>query len=58
MKDKQQHLNDKFEVIDNEELKKFFNKYKSFQMPPKYDEKKNDFSKLNYKSTKSNKNNS
>ena len=39
MKEKQQHLNDKCEIIDKEQLKKIFNKYKTL-MTSKNDEKK------------------
>ena len=54
MKEKQQYLNDKCEIIDNEQLKKIFNKYKTFQMLSKNDEKKNDFTQLNDKINKNN----
>ena len=49
-KEKQQAPNnDKLEVIDNEQLKKIFNKYKTFQINSKNDEKKNNFIKSNIK---------
>ena len=49
-KEKQQTSNnDKLEVIDNEQLKKIFNKYKVFQINSKIDEKKNNFIKKNPK---------
>ena len=49
-KEKQQvSNNDKLEVIDNEQLKKIFNKYKTFQNNSKNEEKKNNFIKNNDK---------
>lgn len=44
-KEKQQ-TNDKYEIIDNEQLKKIFNKFKTFYLSSKNDEKKNNFPKL------------
>ena len=44
-KEKQQ-TNDKYEIKDNEQLKKIFNKFKTFYLSSKNDEKKNNFPKL------------
>ena len=59
LKEKQQHSNnEKYEIIDNEQLKKIFNRYKTFHLASKNDEKKNNFPKLNEKNKNKNNNNS
>ena len=58
LKEKQQHSNnEKYEIIDNEQLKKIFNRYKTFHFASKNDEKKNNFPLLNEKNKNKNKNN-
>ena len=58
LKEKQQHSNnEKYEIIDNEQLKKIFNRYKTFHLASKNDEKKNNFPLLNEKNKNKNKNN-
>ena len=61
MKEKQQHSNnDKCEIIDNEQLKKIFNKYKTFHItsPERQAEKRNYYSKSTEKTNRNKNNNS